>query len=145
MSQRYGLIRSRPNVHIAMRALERRGLVELVPNRQPQRWRLVAHFRQSPTGRYFSRLWGVELTQRSVNVGGVVPWKFDLVSPDGRYVGEVKWLSNSRVPAAKWDTIGACIWRLQKVPAEKVFMVFGRDAPVAERYLILHASGEAVF
>jgi sugar-specific transcriptional regulator TrmB len=37
-----------PNVYIAMRALEKRGLVELVPNSQPQRWRLVARFRQPP-------------------------------------------------------------------------------------------------
>lgn len=36
-----------PNVYLAMRALEKRGLVELVPNCQPQHWRLVVHFRQS--------------------------------------------------------------------------------------------------
>ncbi|MCL5110515.1 MAG: hypothetical protein M1401_16945 [Chloroflexi bacterium] len=35
-----------PNVHISLRTLERRGLVELVPNRVPQRWRLVHSFRR---------------------------------------------------------------------------------------------------
>jgi hypothetical protein len=36
--------------YLAMRALEKRGLVELVPNRHPQHWRLVAQYRvASPT------------------------------------------------------------------------------------------------
>ncbi|MGW7484213.1 hypothetical protein ACWGH8_37220 [Nonomuraea muscovyensis] len=85
--------------------------------------------------RYFSALWGVELTERSVNVGGKVPWKFDLVSPDQRIVGDAKWLKNIKVPAAKWQAIAECIWLLQKVQAERVFMVFGQDALVGERYL----------
>lgn len=62
-------------------------------------------------------------------------WKFDLVSPDGRIVGDAKWLKNIAVPAAKWQAIAEYIWLLQKVEAERVFMVFGRDAEVAERYL----------
>jgi hypothetical protein len=37
-----------PNVYTSLRTLERRGLVELVPNREPQRWRLVARFREPP-------------------------------------------------------------------------------------------------
>jgi hypothetical protein len=35
-----------PNVYLAMRALEKRGLVELA-SQQPQRWRLVARFRET--------------------------------------------------------------------------------------------------
>lgn len=34
-----------PNIYMAMRALEKRGLVELVPNQRPQHWRLVSRFR----------------------------------------------------------------------------------------------------
>jgi hypothetical protein len=34
-----------PNVYLAMRALEKRGLVELVPNTVPQHWRLAPKFR----------------------------------------------------------------------------------------------------
>jgi hypothetical protein len=34
-----------PNVHLALRALERRGLVELLPDRLPQHWRLVKRYR----------------------------------------------------------------------------------------------------
>jgi hypothetical protein len=36
-----------PNVYLAMRALEKRGLVELVANREPQHWRLVVRFRHA--------------------------------------------------------------------------------------------------
>ena len=55
--------------------------------------------------RYFSDLWGIDLQCRSVNVAGTVPWKFDLVSPDHRYVGDAKWLKTLKVPAAKWQAI----------------------------------------
>lgn len=85
--------------------------------------------------RYFSDLWETELTERSVDVGGAVPWKFDLVSNDRRLVGDAKYLKNIAVPAAKWQGIAECIWLLQKIQAERVFMVFGRDPEVAERYL----------
>jgi hypothetical protein len=85
--------------------------------------------------KYFSNLWGIELTVRSVRVRGQVPWKFDLVSADGHVVGDAKWLKNIPSPAAKWQGIAECIWLLQHVEAERVFMVFGRDREVAERYL----------
>ncbi len=73
--------------------------------------------------------------ERPILVGGKVAWKFDLVSTDSQIVGDAKWLKNISVPAAKWQTIAECIWLLQKVPAQRVFMVFGQDAEVAERYL----------
>jgi hypothetical protein len=85
--------------------------------------------------RYFSKLWGVTLSEGTVQVGGLVPWKFDLVSSDQRFVGDVKWFKNVPIPAAKYQAIAEYIWLLQKVHADKVFMVFGRDAEVAERYL----------
>jgi hypothetical protein len=85
--------------------------------------------------RYFSQLWGTELAERSVRVGDAVPWKFDLVSPDSQIVGDAKWLKNIPVPAAKWQAIAEYLWLLQKVRAERVFMVFGQDVEVAERYL----------
>jgi hypothetical protein len=85
--------------------------------------------------RYFSDLWGVDLQCRSVDIAGTVPWKFDLVSPDQRFIGDAKWLKTLRVPAAKWQAIAEYIWLLQKVEADKTFMVFGQDADVAERFL----------
>jgi hypothetical protein len=85
--------------------------------------------------RYFSNLWNVPLTERIVHVSGVVPWKFDLVSADGRFIGDAKWLKNVADPAAKWQAIAEYIWLLQKTDTETAFMVFGRDHEVAERYL----------
>ena len=84
---------------------------------------------------YFSEFWGKELKERSVLVGGSVPWKFDLVSEDGSIVGDCKWLKNIPAPAAKWQAIAECIWLLQKVRAARTFMVFGQDVEVAARYL----------
>ena len=94
-------------------------------------WRAFQTYAQ----RYFSELWGVDFQERTVKVAGEVTWKFDLVTPDLQYVGDAKWLKNIAVPAAKWQAIAECIWLLQKVRAKRVFMVFGRDAEVAERYL----------
>ncbi|MEV4536243.1 hypothetical protein AB0J82_20860 [Asanoa sp. NPDC049518] len=85
--------------------------------------------------RYFSELWGLDLLERRIDVAGQVPWKFDLVSQDARTVGDAKWLKNIAVPAAKWQAIAEYIWLLQKVKADRVFMVFGQDIEVAERYL----------
>jgi hypothetical protein len=85
--------------------------------------------------RYFSKLWHIDLTPRTVHVGSSVPWTFDLVSPDGLMVGDAKWLKNIAVPAAKWQGIAEYIWLLQKVQAERVFMVFGQDVEVPLRYL----------
>lgn len=45
------------------------------------------------------------------------------------------WLKNIPVPAAKWQAIAECVWLLQKLQAKRVFMVFGRDVAVAERWL----------
>ena len=84
---------------------------------------------------YFSDLWSVDLQVRSVEVAGTVPWKFDLVSAERHYVGDAKWLKTLAVPAAKWQAIAEYVWLLQKVEAEKTFMVFGQDADVAERWL----------
>jgi hypothetical protein len=94
-------------------------------------WRAFENYARG----YFSDLWGVDLRERSVNIGGAVPWKLDLVSLDGRIVGDAKWLKNIPVPAAKWQAIAECVWLLQKVEADRVFMVFGQDVEVAERYL----------
>lgn len=94
-------------------------------------WRSFEDYTRS----YLSDLWDLQLTERSVLVGGTVPWKFDLVSADHKVVGDAKWLKNIPVPAAKWQAIAEYIWLLQKVPADRVFMVFGQDREVAERYL----------
>ena len=50
--------------------------------------------------RYFPELWGVELRERSISIGGGGSRKLDLVSSDGRIVGDAKALKNVPVPAA---------------------------------------------
>jgi hypothetical protein len=57
------------------------------------------------------------------------------VSADGEIVGDEKWLKNCTTPAAKWQAIAEYVWLLQKVPAGRRFLMFGRDAAVAKRYL----------
>lgn len=85
---------------------------------------------------YFSTLFGVDLQKRTVMVAELVPWIFDLVSTDYHYVGDAKWfLHNKNGNGAKSQAIAEYIWLLQKVKADKVFLVFGRDAEVAEEYL----------
>lgn len=84
---------------------------------------------------FLSRSWRVDLQKRAIMVGGLVKKEFDLVSPDRRFVGDAKFLKNIEEPAAKYDAISAYVWLLQKVDADKVFLVFGRDVEVAERYL----------
>lgn len=87
--------------------------------------------------RYLSDLWTVELTCRPVTLPGGVTKKFDLVSADGRIVGDAKYYKNISVPAAKWSTIAEYVWLLQHVPsAERRFMVFGLDIEVAARWLV---------
>ena len=85
--------------------------------------------------RYFSDLWGKDLASGSVAVGGAVPKQFDFVSADGRFVGDARWYKNIRSPAAKWSTISEYVWLLQRVSADKTFIVFGHDPEVPERYL----------
>jgi hypothetical protein len=84
---------------------------------------------------YFSGVWQTPLRERKINLSGQIPRSFDLVSTDGRIVGDAKWLKNLRSPSAKLSSIGECIWHLQHVHAYRPFMVFGQDAEVAERYL----------
>ncbi len=84
---------------------------------------------------YFSKIWGTTLDARSVQVGGAVPWRFDLVSEDHQVVGDAKYLKNIAVPAAKWQGIAEYVWLLQQVPAKRVFLAFGNDVEVIDRYL----------
>jgi hypothetical protein len=48
IAQAIGRKHDEPNIYQALQALRNRGLVELIPNRDPQRWRLVERFRRQP-------------------------------------------------------------------------------------------------
>ncbi len=81
-------------------------------------------------GRVMSRHFGVPL--RHGNLPGV-PKEFDLVSSDGRVVGDAKYYALVRgvnLPPAKFSTIAEHVWLLEKTLAEHRFLVFGNQREV---------------
>ena len=103
-----------------------------VPIPEVNNWRAFEQYAQ----RYFSNLWGVDIQERSVRVANLVSRKFDLVSEDHRYIGDAKWLSHTPpYNGAKPQAIVECLWLLQKVRTEKVFLVLGRDIGIVEEFL----------
>jgi hypothetical protein len=64
-----------------------------------------------------------------------VTHQFDLVSLDGRIVGDAKWFKTLAVPAAKWSVIAEYVWLLEHLDADRRFIVFGQDRDVPERWL----------
>ena len=82
-----------------------------------------------------SKRFGVTLAER--NPSGF-PKKFDFVSPDGRIVGDAKYLTlvrGEKLPPAKFMEIAGHVWLLEKVKAENRFLVFGNQRRVAEWWL----------
>ncbi len=82
-----------------------------------------------------SNHFGVRLGPRAV---AGTPKKFDLVSPDGRVVGDAKYYSMVRgvaPPPAKRSVIAEYVWLLEHVTADHKFLVFGNDRRVAEGWL----------
>ena len=83
----------------------------------------------------FSRQFGMHL--KSGYVQGV-PKKFDMVSSDGRIVGDAKYLTMVRgkaIPPAKFSVIAEHVWLLEKTTAIHKFIVFGNDRRVPEEWL----------
>jgi len=67
-----------------------------------------------------------------------VPKRFDLLSEDGRIVGDAKYytaVNGTSLPPAKFATIAEYVWLLEKTKAEKQFLVFGNDRRVPEWWL----------
>lgn len=82
-----------------------------------------------------SQYFGVELFERREHG---FPKKFDFVSPDGRYVGDAKYLTLVRGvkrPPAKFMEIAGHVWLLENFVAEKRFLVFGNQRRVVEWWL----------
>ena len=66
------------------------------------------------------------------------PKEFDLVSPDFRIVGDVKYYSMVRgrfLPPAKFATIAEHVWMLENIDADVKFLVFGNDRRVPVKWL----------
>ena len=67
-----------------------------------------------------------------------VPKKFDLVSPDGKIVGDAKYFTlvrGQRLPPAKFSVIAEHVWLLEKTGVPTRFLVFGNDRQVPELWL----------
>lgn len=67
-----------------------------------------------------------------------VPKRFDLVSVDGRIVGDAKYFTlvgGQRLPPAKFSVIAEHVWLLEKTGAPTQFLVFGHDRRVPELWL----------
>ena len=85
--------------------------------------------------RVMSRFFGVRLGK-----GKKPGWpkEFDLVSPDFRIVGDVKYYSMVRgrfLPPAKFATIAEHVWMLENIDADVKFLVFGNDRRVPVKWL----------
>ena len=66
------------------------------------------------------------------------PKCFDLVSADGIYVGDAKYLTLVRgvkLPRAKFMEIAGHVWLLERTPAQRRFLVFANQRRVAEWWL----------
>jgi len=67
-----------------------------------------------------------------------IPKKFDLVSKDGRIVGDAKYFTlvgGHRLPPAKFSIIVEHVWLLEKTAAPVRFLVFGNDPEVPRLWL----------
>jgi len=82
----------------------------------------------------FIKKFNVGFESKKVTIKGVEK-SFDLVSDDGKYIGDVKFYKNIKTPAAKWSTIAEYVWLLEKTQAEHKFIVFGKDREVPVRWL----------
>ncbi len=79
-----------------------------------------------------------------------VPKLFDLVSPNGEFVGDAKYytlVGGQHLPPAKFSIITEHVWLLEKTQAQCKFLVFGNDMEVPNRWLARygHLRGEVVF
>jgi hypothetical protein len=85
-----------------------------------------------------SRHYGVSLNPQ------IVPptlKKFDMVSTDLTIVGDAKFYKMVRgknLPPAKFSAIAEYVWLLEKIKANRRFLVFGHDRRVPEEWLKRH-------
>ncbi|WP_321504310.1 hypothetical protein [uncultured Methanoregula sp.] len=67
-----------------------------------------------------------------------VPKKFDMVSSDGKIVGEAKRYTRTKNNSGITSTIAEYVWLLEKTPGEKKFIVFGGEREIPEKWLKKH-------
>lgn len=69
---------------------------------------------------------------------GSIPRDFDMVSHDGLKVGQTKLLTHGeseRIASSKLASISEIVWLLQRAPARERFIVFAKDARIAQAWL----------
>jgi hypothetical protein len=94
-------------------------------------WREFEKFARKIMSQYF----GVRLTDRNPKH---FPKRFDMVSPNEEIVGDAKFLTlvhKKRLPPAKFMEIAGHVWLLEKVDAQRCFLVFGNQRRVPEWWL----------
>ena len=66
------------------------------------------------------------------------PKRFDMVSANGKIVGDAKYLSlvrRKKFPPAKMMEIAGHVWLLERIRAQTKFLVFGNQKKVAQLWL----------
>ena len=108
--------------------------VEVLPVYRPPRTISPADFERR-AAKVLSEHFGIRL--QPGRVAGV-PKLFDLVSTDGRFVGDAKFytlVQGERLPPAKFSVIAEHVWLLEKTGATERFLVFGNDRRVPNEWL----------
>lgn len=85
--------------------------------------------------RMMSKYLGTPLIEKNPNG---FPKRFDMVSPDEKIVGDVKFLTlvrGEKLPPAKFMEIAGHVWLLESVNTERRFLVFGNQREVAVSWL----------
>ena len=94
-------------------------------------WQGFQELARAQMGRHF----GVPLSERELPG---VPKRLDLVSPDGKIVGDAKYLAlvnRQKLPPAKFMEIAGHVWLLEKTRADTLFLVFGNQREVPAWWL----------
>ena len=94
-------------------------------------WQQFQEFARGQMERHF----GLPLSERQLPD---VPKRFDLVSPDGKIVGDAKYpslVNRQTLPPAKFMEIAGHVWLLEKTRADSLFLVFGNQREVPAWWL----------
>jgi len=89
---------------------------------------------------FLSQHWHITLRKKQVAITPTFEKEFDLVSDDSTYVGDAKYYMFLDDPGAQWSAIAEYVWLLEKVNAQKKFMVFGKQKETARQWLDKHRS-----
>jgi len=87
--------------------------------------------------RVLSARWGTSLARRTAVLPGAGAQLFELVSGNGRIVGDVVWLAErGHSVEAKWAAIAEAVLIVGHVSnADRRFLVFGQDGDVVSRWV----------